>query len=117
MIIPQLKNFDCVAHDPIDQWSPESEDEVCYHLSLHIGQPDQVGADYFDVQIVTPEAINRMNLGRRLAKYHIVISPYSWEIVLQRIEEILRACGGDSWEQISRLLAQHFDWEFANYRE
>ncbi len=116
MAIPQLKAFDCTDHDPIDQWIPESDVGVHYSLCLHIGPPDEEGADLFYVDVVTPQSINEDNHARSLSQRRIVVSPYSWEDVLKKVQATLERCAGDDWRQQSELLAKHFNWEFENYR-
>jgi len=116
MATPQLKGFDCIDHDPIDEWTPESDSDACYSLCLHIGPPDEEGADLFYVDVMTPQAINEHNLGKRLSQRRIVVNPYSWEAVLESVRATLERCAGENWNQQSALLAKHFDWEFENYR-
>lgn len=114
MAIPQLKGFDCIDHDPIDQWVPTSDAEVHYSLCLHIGPLDEEGADLFYVSVTTPQAISEHELETRQRR--IVVNPYSWANVLKEVQRTLEMCGGDDWSQQSALLAKHFDWEFENYR-
>lgn len=117
MKIPQLKGYDCIDHDPIDEWVPESDADVFYSLCLHIGSPNSEGADLFYVDVVTPLAINNHNLGRRLSQRKIIVNPYSWEAVLESVQAILERCAGENWSQQSTLLAKHLSWEFENYRQ
>jgi hypothetical protein len=117
MKIPQLKGFDCVDHNPIDEWTPESDADVFYSLCLQIGFPDSGGADLFYVDVMTPQAINNHNLGRQLSQRRIIVNPYSWEAVIEAVRAILECCAGDDWSQQSALLAMHFSWEFENYRQ
>lgn len=116
MAIPILKAFDCFDHDPIDQWRPDSDSEAYYSLCLHIGPPDEEGADLFYVDVATPQAINALNLGKRMSERGIVVNPYSWENVLAVVRTILERCAGEDWSQQSQLLAKHFSWEYENYR-
>ncbi|WP_369335606.1 Imm8 family immunity protein [Luteolibacter arcticus] len=109
---PEIKSFDCIDQDPIDQWSPGSEADVHYSLCLHIGSVGGEGADRFHVVVVTPQAITEHNLGRTLPKRCIMVSPYSWENVLKEVQARLARCVGDDWNRQSRLLAEHFSWEF-----
>ena len=117
MKLPQLKGYDCIDHDPIDEWAPESDSDVFYYLCLHIGPPDELGADYFQVYVTTPQAINQHNLGRRLSQHRIIVNPYTWEAVLESVRATLESCAGENWSQQSTLLAKHFSWEFENYRQ
>lgn len=116
MAIPQLKAFDCFDHDPIDEWVPESDEDVNYSLCLHIGPPDEEGSDLFYVDVATPQAINRHNLGKSASQRGIVVNPYSWDSVMNAVQATLETCGGENWSQQSGLLAKHFSWEFENYR-
>jgi hypothetical protein len=115
MPIPELKAFDCVDHDPIEEWIPESEESVSFHLCLHIGRPEEKGADLFYVHVVTPQAINGQNPGRRLGK-HMVVNPYSWSSVREQLQRILERCEGETWDQQATRLTEHFEWEFEKYR-
>jgi len=116
MKIPQLKGFDCIDHDPINEWTPETDEDVFYSLCLHIGYPDSDGADYFYVDVLTPQAINHLNLGKRLSQRKIIVNPYTWEAVLESVRATLERCAGENWSQQSTLLAKCFSWEFENYR-
>jgi hypothetical protein len=113
---PELKGFDCIDHDPIEDWIPSGDEVVNYHLCLHIGSRDEVGADYFNVQVVTPQSINSQNLGSSLSKRSLVINPYSWSAVRERVESVLSECIGSDWSQCADLLSKHFHWEFENYQ-
>jgi len=116
MTTPELKAFDCIDHDPIEQWIPASEGEVNYQLCLHIGLPGDEACDLFYMQVTTPEAISTHHPGKSLGKRRIIVNPYSWESVLEAIQATLERCAGDDWSQQSALLAEHFAWEFENYR-
>lgn len=116
MKTPQLKGFDCFDHDPIDEWVPESDADVFYSLCLHLGAPDEEGADLFYVDVVTPQSVDHDNGGTLFSERRIVVSPYSWEAVLQSVGAILGVCGGETWREQSAALAEHFHWEFENYR-
>ncbi|MHA3774823.1 Imm8 family immunity protein [Verrucomicrobiota bacterium sgz303538] len=115
MATPKLKAFDCIDHDPIDRWMPESDADVYYSLCLHIGPADKEGADLFYVDVATPQAINEHNCGKQRRR-RIVVNPYSWENVLNEVHTTLEKCAGNNWSEQSELLAKHFDWEFENYR-
>ncbi len=114
MPIPELKAFDCMDHDPINEWIPESVSEVFYTLCLHIGVMGSVGADYFYVDVMTPEV--EQNLGANLRSRSIVIDPYSWNGVVAKVEKILAQCEADTWDEQARLLSAYFHWQFENYQ-
>jgi len=113
---PEIKGFDCVDLDPIEDWVPEDYSDVHYHLCLHIGPAGDIGTEYFYVEVTTPQAINRQNLGSSLRKRCLVINPYSWGAVLDRIQGIVAECKGSDWSQCTRLLCEHFNWEYDGYQ-
>jgi len=116
MATPQLKAFDCFDHDPIDQWMPDSDEDVCYSLCLHIGPTDEEGSDLFYVDVYTQQAIKSHNLGKSVSQRGIVVNPYSWDGVMRKVQATIERCEGENWSQQAELLAKHFSWEFANYR-
>jgi hypothetical protein len=116
MPIPVLKAVDCIDHDPISQWRPESDSDVCYSLCLHIGTSGRDGEDLFYVDVATPQAIEEKRLGSALSERSIIVERYSWAKVLERVHAILEACEGADWNQQSQLLRKHFSWEFEDYR-
>ena len=116
MATPQLKAFVCIDHDPISDWIPESDTEVYYSLCLHIGPPDEDGADQFYVDVTTLQGISEQNISKHLNKRTIVVNPYSWKAVLKAVLATLVSCSGDTWKKQTELLAKRFDWEFQNYR-
>lgn len=116
MLTPHLKAFDCLDHDSIESWIPQSAADVNYRLCLHIGLPDEEGADLFYVQVMTPEAMGLQNPGRSPGRHRVIVNPYTWENVIGAVRTTLEQCAGDDWDQQSGLLAKHFDWEFEGYR-
>ena len=116
IVSPVLKAFDCSDHDPIDQWVPKSNDDVYYSLCLHIGPPDEEGADLFYADVVTPHSIERLNLTKSKFTRQIIVDDYSWVNVIRKVQSVLDQCSGEGWAQQSLLLSKYFYWEFENYR-
>jgi hypothetical protein len=114
MPVPELKAFDCIDHDPIEEWHPESVSDLYYTLCLHIGIAGRDGADLFYVDVMSPQV--EQTLGPKLRSRSIVIDPYSWNGVLAKVEIILAQCEGQTWDDQARLLSAHFHWEFENYQ-
>lgn len=108
---PLILSFDCVDYDPIDLWVPENCYDVDFWMNFTIGY-DQGGGDNFLLHVVSP-----INLqGPESDKYAIVLTEYSWNLVLERVNNILEKCHGNNWSEISEKLSNHMYWEFENYK-
>ncbi len=116
MMTPQLKGFDCLDLDPIDEWQPQEDEDVYYTLCLHIGLPNEDGADLFYVDVLTPQAMKVFKVSNQILTNPLIVSPYSWENVMAEVKTVLENCQGEHWSDISRSLSKRFNWEFANYQ-
>jgi hypothetical protein len=120
LVRPELRGFDCTDLDPIEAWVPE-DDEVVYWLTLTIGEPGIVGADDFQVCVATPAGL-KSPLGQRARPRGsdepkaIVVQAYSWNAVLNAIEERLDACKGRDWAEVNEKLRAQFSWEYEGMR-
>ena len=109
---PVIKSFDCVDHDPIDEWIPVDPFDVDFWMNFSIGVEESKGADNFQVHVVTHETIKNT----KDKKYMIVLDSYSWPKLLKQVEDILMKCEGYDWSDISEKLSKYFYWEFDNYK-
>jgi hypothetical protein len=108
---PVILNFDCIDHDPIEEWVPENPKNVDFWMNFTIG-PDSRAGDYFQVHVLTEE-----NFKATKEKRHaIVIKEYSLDNLLIEIDKILEKCHGSDWEEMSLKLSQYMGWEFENYQ-
>ncbi|WP_413664746.1 Imm8 family immunity protein [Microbulbifer sp. CNSA002] len=106
-----INSYDCVDHDPIDQWVPNDPYDVDIWVNFRIG-PDTESGDNFQVHIVTPNNLH----GKGSTKYAIILYEYSWKKVLRTVESMLEQCQCTSWIGISRQLANLMHWEYENYK-
>jgi len=115
-VVPVLKDFDCVVHDPIDQWRPDS-DEVWYWLTLHIGDPDSDAADLYYVAVFTPPGLTAAKqAGQSIGPPPPIVLPkYSWQAVLNVVNARLSLCEGFGWHDVNQKLRLKFAWEYENH--
>jgi len=116
-IIPELKGFDCVDLDPIDEWAPESE-KVYYYLTLHIGEPESEAADLYGVMVCNPAGIAAAKqAGVKFGpEPPIMLAEYSWQGVLNEVTLRLKSCRGFGWLDVQEKLRRQFAWEYEGYR-
>ncbi len=112
---PLLKAYDCSDHDPIQTWKPADPGHVDYYLCLHIGLPDQKGADLFYVNVLSAAAADCLDARELEARKKIIVKNYSWDAVMHAVEDILVQIDEPNWHRAAQKLNQHFEWEFENY--
>jgi hypothetical protein len=117
---PQLQDFVCVdLPEQVRNWVPNDPEDVYYYMELTIGEDTRPGGDLFGLTVSTPKALlKRMRtLGPPSisGRHHLILLDYSWDKVLQFINDVIDQCQGNDWEDISTRLARHFSWEFEDY--
>nr|WP_186811694.1 Imm8 family immunity protein [Paenibacillus xylanexedens] len=80
-----------------------------------IGTEDDTGAYNFDFGIITPKALERelkessdIITGAKC----FIVSRLDFELITNKINQILLQHEGDTWEDIAVNLAPYFDWEY-----
>ena len=41
---------------------------------------------------------------------------YSFELVRQILDSVVRSCGRDTWDETAIVPSRHFRWEFEDYK-
>ncbi|QQQ00765.1 Imm8 family immunity protein [Lysobacter enzymogenes] len=123
-----LKIRSCYSPDVDDLpgWVPASVDEVYYPLEMEIGEADRSGAHVFGLMIATPQGLAKHHRGRALQAFRnnqartpgmgrkalLVIDPYRWSAVRERIDQQVQDCQRESWEASLACLREAFFWEY-----
>lgn len=98
--------------DPVElleQWEPANPRSVALAMCLAIGWDDDVGADYFRINVVTNDL--RSHLPRRSNAW-VFVDVFEWHDVLASLLNILGKCERGTWEDSVRELRKRFDWEY-----
>ncbi|MCA8942019.1 MAG: hypothetical protein KDB80_05605 [Planctomycetes bacterium] len=113
MLVPELKHVDCIDHDPIERWIPET-DAVLFWLTLHVGLPAHEAVDMFTVPVANLAGMRSPEWNRRRqgSAEPIVVEPYSWHAVLEQVNGRLRRCAAHDWTSVWHGLRKEFAWEY-----
>ena len=108
---PHIKSWDCISHDPIEEWKPEDPSMVDFWCNVVIGIQNQEGCDNFQIHVVTEKMIPQID-----DKNYMLVIPYyeNWNQVLSIIESRIKDITGINWQGISLELSKIFRWEYAN---
>jgi hypothetical protein len=108
----EIKSFDCADHDPIDKWIPEDPSFVDYWCTIAVGIKGEEGADYFQVHVVTQQALSQVE-----DKNYLLVVPYyqGWSQIVKLIEEKMDLCKHVSWPCFTEQFSKMFAWEYEGY--
>ena|SRR5690349_9237770 len=110
----------CVDVPEVWNWVPNDPTDVYYYMELTIGTGGKA-ADLFGLTVSTPEALSKRmrTLGQQIVsgRHHLILLDYSWDKVLQFVDDVIDKSQGKNWEEIALRLARHFQWEFEDYVE
>lgn len=105
----EIKSWDCVEHDPIEEWQPDDPLFVEFWCNVAIGVEGEEGADNFQVHVVTERMLSQIND----KNYMLVLPCYEgWEQVLRSLNSKLDDVGELSWAGVSEKLSKIFCWEY-----
>ena len=97
-------------------WNPKSLEEIFISLDLEIGPADDDGINLFYVTLATPEALRKYRSGPILVEHRtIVIERYNYEDVLKGLNDIVRKCERNTWDECCAVLQRFFQWEYEDY--
>jgi hypothetical protein len=108
-------------------WSPDFSDghslpddlENCSVLiQADIGPVDGEGADTFNFEVWTPDALaRRVQADERAfwARGMLILPRFSWRAVETAIAQLVHSFAGQSWDEIAGKLSRFARWEFEDY--
>lgn len=106
---PEIKSWDCVEYDPIEEWQPDDPLFVEFWCNVAIGVKGEEGADNFLVHVVTERMLPQI----KDKKYMLVLPCYEgWGQVLSSLDSKLDDINGLSWAVLSEKLSKIFYWEY-----
>lgn len=113
-----LNDYVCVDLPEVWNWVPNDPTDVYYYLELTIGKSTD-GGDLFGLIVCTPEALSmRMTASGQQSlsgRHHLIVLDYSWDKVLQFVNDVIDKSQGKDWKDVAFRLARHFKWEFEDY--
>ena len=106
---PEIKSWDCVDHDPIDEWEPDDPSMVEYWCNIAIGIEGEDGADNFEVHVVTERMLPQIE-----DKSNLLVLPYyeGWNQVLTALNTKISGITALNWVGMSEDLSKIFAWEY-----
>lgn len=111
-ITTEIKSYDCIEHDPIDEWIPEEPDLVSFWCCISIGIKGQEGFDYFQVHVVTSRMLSQITD----KKYTLVLPYYeNFQQVIDVINQQMELCKNINWVGFTEEFSKIYHWEYSGY--
>ena len=109
MIIPKIKQFQCIQYDPIELWEPKPESNIHYQLVVFIGPKDDQTSVMFYIDIIS-------GITGFAPRKSLILNEYSWDSVVDQLTEQVRLCAAKSWDEVTTKLREFMVWEYENYK-
>ncbi|EKB3671648.1 hypothetical protein ON240_002519 [Salmonella enterica] len=100
--------------DPLSEWEPASLEDTYVVVDLCLGMNDgEKGSNYFYVKVATPEALRKRSKNFLISDNRVIVIDYY--ILGKVIENILKKCTRENWEESCLVLQRYFSWEYEDY--
>jgi len=110
---PEIKQYWSSDIENLDDWAPDDSQHVDIWFSVAIGIKGEVGADNFQVHLVSQNQLSQVE-----NKEYLLVIPYyeTWTNVMEHLNRAIQACKDISWAGMSSQLEKLFLWEYHNYK-
>jgi Immunity protein 8 len=110
-----IADFHSPDVESLDAWSPFAHADVYVLVEMSIGERGSRKRDLFQVMIGTPEAF-RKRAAAGVAVLNdrglILVSEFSWRPIRRHLEDIVKQCEADTWNESVLRLQRFFRWEY-----
>jgi hypothetical protein len=107
------------GRDIIAEWQPVDPKDVAIELTIEIGRKvagiEEIGTHLFLTAVYTHAALARMRRKRRSridTERCIVVHEFDWPKIKRSIENILKKCERDTFDESIHEFGKRFRWEY-----
>lgn len=123
----EISDYSSGDIDEVWNWQP-SDNNIYFQLSIEIGEKGEAGGNFFELIVTTPQGMEKRHVGELKEEYEkslkgyeglaknglLVLDEYSWENLENRLNEIVKSCERDTWQDSINELRKQFFWEYEN---
>ncbi|MDF7666327.1 immunity 8 family protein [Orbaceae bacterium ESL0727] len=110
-----LKSIGSIDHDPTIYF-PEEENLFGITLTLSIGPDNEIGSEYFDLFVCTPEWLSKKVWKPELIRHMLIVRKYDLDEIKDIINKCIETCTCDTWSETAQKLSRYFAWEYEDYQ-
>jgi hypothetical protein len=101
--------------DEISSYWPAETDNFGTWIRLSVGPVDEIGVDYFDLFVCTPQWLSNeleRNPVAQWGRHSLIVKEYSLDLITDQCERLVWRCSGNDWLTIAQKIARYAYWEF-----
>ena len=97
---------------------PDSEEIFGFNVEASIGPKGRAASDIFTFFVCTPAWLLSRSIRRDFGdcgvfgRHMIIVVEYDWAKIQSMIQKLCEETHAESWEEVSRILAQFGRWEY-----
>ena len=117
MVKPHIHGYYSSDVDDLSTFQGGEREDIYFPLDVYIGSTEKGGADVFQIQIASPEAM-RSRFEEQICvsgRHHLIVMDYDWKSIRSFLEELIASCESDNWDKVTEKLARYFHWESEDY--
>jgi hypothetical protein len=113
-----IKSYDSDEIEDFRTYYPEDPEVFAFSLTLAIGEVGNVGADNFEIKVVTPEFVRLQYPGDKcyLLRHYLLVKEYDFASIIALLTKYVNSLEAQTWEQLAQKIGQVARWEFEDYR-
>ncbi|ACS84126.1 immunity 8 family protein [Musicola paradisiaca] len=100
----------------LETFMPEEVNDFNLSLVLSIGPVDEVGTNYFYLNVCTPEWLCKHRWLPELMRHTLLVRKYDLDEIKKTITDYIDQCEGEDWMEIAQKLSRVFAWEYEDYQ-
>ena len=127
----EIKDFSSGDIEEVWNCQKTSNESVYFHLEIEVGECGVSGGNVFQLIVATPEGVRAHHVGEASKSFLslkatnksfgkntlLIIKDYRWEKLLERLNQIVKSCERDTWEQTIYELRKNFFWEYEGLQQ
>ena len=114
----EVRSLTTVDFGDLEKYDPEVFDNFCVAIRVMVGPYGAPGEESFDAFVCTTKWLEQELQAAEilLARHYLIVRTFNYEVLRKFIEQYVRRCEGDSWEEVARKVGYLGRWEFENYQ-
>ena len=115
----ELKRVHSPDINDLENYRPDNPAKFSFLIQAMIGPEGGAGEESFDIEVCTPKWLEEtcdlhdVVIGR----HRLIVREYIYVQIIQAINNYLKGCTGENWNEVAGKVARLGRWEFEDYVE
>lgn len=97
-------------------WDPIDPESIAVRVNIDIGEANRKGTERFSIGIATPKGLSKNEPinGILATSPLLVVDSYDYNNLWNWLNDTIKSCESDTWNESVEKLRRHFDYEYDN---